>query len=64
MDRDTHEFLEVGRGKDRPEVRLRRKVCRKEDKPGCGAQGPRAFSGHKGQLHPVPVGSRKKGRWH
>lgn len=25
--RHPHELLEVGRGKDRPEVRLRRKVC-------------------------------------
>lgn len=47
-----HERLEVGRGKDRPEVRLRRKVCKKErerkKKTGHGAQGPRAFTGHKG----------------
>lgn len=46
------ELLEVGWGKDRPEVRMRREVCKKEENSGRGAQGPKSLVRTQGTAPP------------
>lgn len=61
----AHERLEVGRGKDRPEVRLRRKVCKKErerKKNRTWSPGTKSLYRTQGIAAPSADGDKEEGK--